>query len=286
MKTFRAALLCLPFLVACGDDGATAEDYAGTWLITSMTVPDTFGTVTVTRDGSPMSLRGDVVFAPTGDTTAAMHVRQIALEDGVPTGGPMSAAMTVEVEDGRWIVTEDSGQVTVFTTALHAGEHLVLTADPADPRHTAEEPPLEVVAMKAPAWGSATVGVWDLVMMETPGEDMIANMCTELSPGQQWGKAQMMIVIDGHLIFERWLTVARYADPMCSELVSMAQSPQRGLAEEEDGVLRLWAYEGERGEYLSFAIAQEQVMTLTRTGCLPMPGCAEEAPTTVVVSSR
>jgi hypothetical protein len=285
MKTLRAALLCLPFLVACGD-GAPAEDYAGTWLITSITTSDPFGAVTVTRDGAPMGLRGDVVFAPTGDATAAMHVRQIALEDGVPTGRPMSADMTVEVEDGRWIVTEDSGQVSVFNTALHQGEHLVLTPDPADPRHTAEDPPLEVVAMKAPAWGNATVGVWDLVMMEIPGDDMIANMCTELVPGQAWGKAQMMIVIDSHLVFERWLTVARYADPMCRELVSMAQSPQYGLAEEEDGVLRLWAHEGERGEYLSFAITQERVMTLTRTACLPMPGCAEEAPTTVVVTGR
>jgi hypothetical protein len=158
MKTLRVALLCLPLVMACGgDDGAKADDYAGTWLITSITMNDPFGTVTVTRDGAPMSVRGDVVVAPTGDTRATMHVRQIPLEDGVPIGDVMSTAMTLDVEDDRWILTGDDGQVTVFTTMLHGGEHLVLTLDPDDPRMTAEDPPLEVMAMKAPAWTTASV---------------------------------------------------------------------------------------------------------------------------------
>lgn len=290
MKTFRAALACLPLLVACGDDGTSAEDYAGTWLITSLTTPAEVGTTTLTRDGSPRSVRGDIVITPTADTEATMHVRMIPLVDGVPVEGPLSQTMALAIEDDAWILTEDNGAVTVFMAMRHDDGALMLTADLTDPRTTAEDPPLEVMAMPAPAWTTASVGTWDLLWLVNASGTMLANECTEVVPGQRWAKAQMMLSFDEHLVYQRTMTMAGYGDATCTRLVSMEQSRATGLAEEEGGTtLRMWGIDegAEVGEALTFTLAgEEHVLTLTRTACAPMPGCLEGAPSTVIVNGR
>ncbi|HVV84870.1 MAG TPA: hypothetical protein VHE35_17520 [Kofleriaceae bacterium] len=288
MKTFRIILLCLPLLAACGDEGNTADEYDGTWVIASMTMPGEQGPVTVTRDGSPSSLRGDVVFTATGDSTAAMHVRQIPLEDGVPVAAVSSDDLTVAIEGGRWILTDDTGAVSVFTIE-HDGDHLTLTLDPDDARNTAEQPPQQVHVMRVPPWTTYSAGAWDLLWMSMPAQGMmVANTCVEVVTGERWSRLQMMIDFDPHLVFRRTMTTGVYSDGACSQLVGMTQSVQTGLAEEEGGtLLRLWGYENGVGEHLAFTMARAgHALTLTRTACLPMPGCDASTPTEVVVNGR
>lgn len=285
MKTLRAALLCLPLLVACGGDANRTDEYAGTWLMTSITMPDQFGTVTVTRDGAPNSLRGDAVFVPTGDTAAGLHVRQMGLGDGVPVTGVMSQEIAVAIEGDTWVLTDEDGKVTVFTAMLHEGQHLMLTlAD--DPRITAEQPPLEVQLMRATPWGASTVGTWDLTSMTIPTiGTMPAGACMEIMPGN-YAKLELTMVMDEHLVFQRSMTMTAYGDSACTQMISATHSAQTGLAEEEGAVLRLWGTDGEAGEHLTFALATAgSQLTLTRTSCLPTPAC-NSAPTTVIVHRR
>ena len=287
MKPLRVALLCLPLLAACGDDGVTADEYAGTWLITSMTVTaPTGGAVTYTRDGDPMALRGDVVIAATGDTAATMHVRQMLLENEVPVAAAQSVDVTIALDGDRWVVTEPDA-VTVFTAMVHEGEHLMLTLDPDDPRTTATDPPREVQAMRAEPWGTACVGGWDLVSMTIAGTTYTANECLPLG-GDRWGKLQMMIAFDGWLTFSQTTLVATYRDAACTDLVSMNTTSAAGLAEEDAGAaLRLWSRDADSGEHLELAITTAgDLMTLDRTACAPMPACIDGAPTRIIVHKR
>lgn len=287
MMATRATLLLLPWLAlasACGDDGVKASDYEGTWLIESMTVPTEAGELTLTRDGVPDAIRGDVVFTATGDTTATMNARQVLLVQGLPADQVSSTDLAVAVEEGRWVLTETDG-VTVFDVMKHDGDALMLTVDLTDPRTTTTNPPREIMVRRVTPWGTACVGAWDLVSMTSAGGTITANVCTELVAGQRWGKLQMAVSFDGRLLFSRTMTMTTYADAACTSLVSTESSLQAGLAEEDAGAaLRIWALEGDNAEHLAFTISEVgEVMTLTRTACLPMPSCASEAPTTVVV---
>jgi hypothetical protein len=289
MRIQLATLLCASLLAACGGDDVDARDYDGTWLLTSMTIPTEAGETTLTREGTPTSVRGDVVIAATGDTSAAMHVRQIGLELGVPATEVMSQDMAVEVEEGRWVLTEDGGQVTVFAVALHGDEHLVLTYDPEDSRNTAENPPREVQAMRATPWGRSLVGTWDAVSMQVGTTSMQMNTCTAI--GDRWYQVQASLTVDEWLVSERTLTAALYSDAGCTQVMDSNQFVQTGLAEEEGPVLRTWSIEvgGDEPTPLHEAYTvglADSTLTLTRTGCLPMPSCESDGPSVVVAVRR
>ncbi len=283
MRSFRAALLGVPLVLlasACGDDGVKASDYAGTWLVTSMTA----GTpaVTLTRDGTPRSLRADVVITATGDTTATLVERQLVLEGGVPAGEPARVDMTVALEGDRWVLTGDDG-VIVFTAMKH-GDALMLTLDPDDARTTAADPPDELMMMPATAWTTACVGNWNLVSMTLGTTVIPAGTCTPV--GGSFAQLQMNVAFDEALLFTRFTRLTTYGDASCNLQLDLRSSSQVGLAEEEGGAaLRMFAIEGDAAELLTFAIATAgDTMTLTRTACLPLPGCETDAPTTVVVA--
>lgn len=286
MKILPVALLAaLALAPACGG-GVDAHDYDGTWLISSLTLAGESGPVTLTRDGAPVSIRGDAVFAATSDTAATMKVRQLVLDEGLPANDVETPAVSVAVEEGRWILTE-SGEVSVFTTELE-GEHLMLMLDPEDTRNTAADPPLEIMVDRVAPWSTACVGSWDLVSMTTSAGTITGNACTRA--GDRWFKPQMMISFDSRLLFQRILIITSYADAACTDLVDMQSTMQLGYAEEESGAaLRMWGVEPATAtaEYLAFSTAVAgDTMTLTRTACLPMPSCTTSAPTTVVVTRR
>lgn len=285
MRSTRAVLSSIPILVlasACGDDGVQARDYAGTWLVTSMTLPEAAAPRTLTRDGAPLSLRADVVIAATGATTATMTERQVVLEGGVPVAAPARTDLAIALEGERWVLTGTDG-VMVYTTMRH-GDALMLTLEPDDARTTVVDAPTELMLMPATPWTTACVGDWNLVSMTLGGNVIPGNTCTAVSGG--WAKVQMNVAFDGALLFDRMTRMTTYADAGCNVMLDLQSSIQVGLAEEEGGAtLRMWAIEGDAAELLTFAIATAgSTMTLTRTACLPLPGCEATTPTTVVVA--
>lgn len=284
----RTTLFLLALAVAaCGDDGGspdagpTATDYDGTWLISSVTLP---GTGTLTRDGTPVAFRGDAVFRATSATTGTLDVRQVILRDGLIDSEVMAFTIGVTVEPGRWLLTETDG-VSVYTAAL-TGEHLVLTLDAADPRTTSPDPATAIIVDRVAPWSTAVVGTWDLVSMTFTDRTIVAETCVALQPGVVWGRLSMKITFDVRLRFMRTMTTSTYSDEGCATLTGTQTALQTGLAEEEGGAaLRMWGVEDDRAEYISFSIAaSDERMTLARTGCLPLPACEDDAPTTVVVA--
>mgnify|MGYP001300103520 CR=1 FL=1 len=298
-----AALLALALvagLPACGDDGGSpdaavdaptdvavdappvASDYAGLWLMTSLTLATPGGPVTVVRDGTPQGVSGDALFVATGAVTATLRVRQVLLASGLLASDLQAFDAPLVVEPDRFVLTEQGGDILVFRTAL-TGDHLVLTPDPSDPRHTASDPPDEVVLDRVTPWSTRAVGDWDLVSMTTPEGTITAGVCTQA--GSQWLMVTMDITFSDRLLFERVMTLRAFSDDACTTQTASEASTQVGYAEEEGGVtLRLWGDDGEEAEYLVFSMAQTgDTLTLTRTACLPTPGCEDTAPTTVVV---
>jgi hypothetical protein len=285
-------------LIACGDDDATpdaaidappdapavtAADYAGLWLITEMEIPDGDGTLTLRRDGVAQAIRGDAVFTPGGETTGALDVRQVALIEGLIASPIFEDPNEVTVEPDRWLVRNTADEVVVFLTEL-AGDHLVLTHDPTDPRDTQPDPPDHVIVDRVPAWSTDLVGSWDLVSMTTGGTTYLADQCIELSPATMWGKLTMDIEIEARLLFTRVLTLRSYSDDGCTVQTGEEVSTQFGYGEAEPGALRMWAIEEEDAEYQEFAVSIDgDTATLTRGACLPLPDCTESAPTEVVV---
>lgn len=266
------------------DAAPIAGDFAGTWVMTSMTVPVEGTLVTLLRDAEPRGLRGDAVFVATGASAGTLDVRQVVLEDGLIASEVWLTLADVTVEPGRWVVSEPAGKVTVFTTAL-AGDHLVLTLDPADPRTTAVDPPRTIVVDRVTPWTTTVVGAWDLVSMQLPDGTVTAGACTEVQPGSAWAVVTMDIAFSARLMFERSMTMTGYSDAACTVVTGTQTSVQTGYAEEEGGtVLRLWGREGDTREHLRFDLAVTgDAATLTRTACRPLPACEGETPLVVNV---
>ena len=278
---------------ACGDDGVpppdagvTAADYEGTWLMSSITFPGTGGgpPATIYRNGGDETLRGDVVFAPTGATTGTLSVRQALLQGGLLAGEVMSNLLLVTVEPDRWVLTPPDDKAIVFTTARD-GDHLVLSADATDPRHQATDAPSTVVVDRVAPWSTTVAGSWELVSLEFVDRTITAGVCTAVQTGAMWATFRMPITFTPRLLFERQMIVTGYSDPQCTVQTSTQTSTQSGLAEEEgDTTLRLWGLENDDAEHLTFTMSLAgDTATLTRTSCLPLPGCETDAPVRVVV---
>jgi len=268
------------------DAGPTAADFDGTWLMTSLTVATPSGPVTLGRDGTPQGVRGDVVFGATGPAAATLSVRQAILADGLLGGEVDWFTVDVALEAGRWLLTDPDDEVLVFTTEV-TGDHLVLTLDPTDPRLTATDPPSRIVLDRVTPWSTTTVGAWDLVSITLPAMGTVtAGTCTAAGGGG--AKIAMVVTFSERLLFQRVMTTTVYADAQCTTQTQLQTSTQTGYAEEEgDALLRMWGYENGEGEYQRFTMARAaDVVTLTRTDCLPQPACATEAPTAVVVRRR
>ncbi len=305
MRTSRLLFAALLAAAACGgDDGAPdapipdassppdahvarAADYAGLWLITEMDFGDEEPGV-IRRDGVPLSLRADALVTPTGDATGTMHVRQLALLQGLPAGEVSGGEQQLTVEAAgtadRWILQTGPEEVAVFDAAL-AGDRLVLTHDADDPRDTADNPPDTVTCDRVPPWSTTTVGDWELVTITIDGDTIPAETCLEVQAGTTWAMLSMEISIDDRQLFERVMTTRLFSDDTCATQTGAQASTQTGFGEEEDGTtLRMWATEGGDAEFQAFTLALDgDELTLTRTACLPLPECATSAPTEVVV---
>jgi hypothetical protein len=288
MRLHASTLLAL--LLACGgettppppDAGPVASDYDGTWLMTSMTLRDGSGTsITILRDGSPTAIRGDAVWLATTATTATLDVRQALTTDGLLASDIMHTVVQVMVEPDRWVLTASDG-VSVFVPEA-AGDHLVITSDPSDPRHTAPDPPSNVVLDRVAPWPMTFVGGWTLLSMQLVDRTIMMGACTDLGSGQ-WGKIGMEISIDNRLRFEREMTITTFSDDQCTAQTGAQGSVQRGMAEDADGKLQIWGIEEQRAEYQRFAytIAGNEAR-LSRIECLPMPACVDEAPLVVTM---
>jgi hypothetical protein len=283
MRPLSTLLLSTLLLApACADDGVRAADFDGLWLMTSMTLPTDDGTITVSRDGTPQGLRGDAVFTATDGEHAALAVRQVLLQDGLIASEVQAMDLAVLVEEDRWVLTDDDDEVTVFTTALD-DDHLVLTPDADDPRHTAGSPPSEVVLDRAEPWSTRLVGDWELVSMELPSGEIVADTCFEIQP-DLWVTVSMDIAIDERQLFERLMTLTRWTDAACTLGAQQQESLQVGYGEDDGVTLRMWATEEGSSEYQAFTISGAgDELTLSRTDCLPLPACEDEAPLEVVV---
>jgi hypothetical protein len=297
MQATRVYAALAALLLGCGDDEAApvdapvdtapvAADFAGFWLISSVTLPSQGGYLTLLRGGDPMGFRGDTVFAATGPTSGTLDVRQVVLNEGLIAGEIMSLVAQIEVESGRWLLTEPGGGVAVFTTTL-AGDHLELMLDPADPRVTSTDPPKQIIVDRVPPWTTTLVGSWELVSMQTPDGMVYANTCIELDPGVTWGKVAMAIAIDPRLLFQRDMTMTTFSDDQCANRTGESTSTQLGFAEQEGAALRIWGVEAGEAEYQGFSVsASGDETSLTRTACLPAPDCEGSAPLVVVVRRK
>lgn len=294
-----ATALAVIFTIGCGgtsstpdagpdapsDGGLTARDFDGFWLMTSLTIVDEGGVErTLKRDGIAQSIRADVQFASSGDDSGAIDVRQAVLVNGLLADEVMSMTLDVTVEPDRWLMTDPDGGVIVLAAEL-AGDRLTLDLDAADPRNTAENPPIQIVLERAEPWTTRVVGDWALVSMTTPSGTLEAGACTEMNPGTTWALMSMAISFDARLLFERTMHVDAFSDDQCTAPDGSMTSVQTGMAEEvDDATLSIWAIENGEAEFLEFTIGEDGDTTvLTRTACLPSPVCGDEAPLEVVV---
>jgi hypothetical protein len=292
---YQLALLAV-LAGACGDGGGTpdapppipdgpipAAAYEGMWLMTATTFETDTGPMTLERNGTPLGLRGDAVFAATGPATGSLDIRQVLLDDGLIASEITAFVAPVMLEGSRWLLTEQGGGVVVFQTAL-TGDHLVLTLDADDPRTTAENPPRSVELDRVPPWTTAVVGAWQLVSLTNASGTIVANTCTAIGP-DTWATMGMDITFGMRHLFEREMTVTQFSDEQCTVPTGSQSSVQTGFAEEEgSATLRIWGVEGSNAEYQAFSIAIAGTdATLTRTACLPQPDCEDSAPITVVV---
>lgn len=266
--------------VVTPDGPPTAARFSGFWLMTSVTLSGQ--PAPLTRNGDPLSIRGDIVAAATSDTALLFDVRQVALDHGLVASEIQTFSIPVTLDGDLFVMSVPDG-VAVYDAAL-TGDHLVLSFVATDPRNTASEPPTEIVIDRAPPWTTAAIGTWDLVTMQLPSQTVTAGLCTLVGPST-WAIATMQVSITGRLIFQRTLSTTTYAEETCTTITLAETTVQHGLAEEEGGTaLRIWGREEATSEYIAFTMsfAGDEV-TLVRTACLPAPDCASTAPVQLVL---
>jgi hypothetical protein len=281
-KRFYSWTLMLPlvvssgFLVAgCGSDSgtATASDFEGLWLITSVTAQVGTSTETVQRDGTPLAVRGDVVFTASTKSTGVVSIRQVLLENEVPQGPLISREDEVVLDGQQWVLTEETGDVSVYTAVLD-GENLSLTWNPSDPRNMrTEPPPEEILAVRAPAWPVMTVGTWE------QGRDCQSLVIMSDPPLFATIRYEARLSISPRHVAEVNFSFAVHENSDCSDPVAPANWRQFGLLEEDDGKLRGWWVIGTdprplraRFEELRFSLAGDELST-TPIDCEPQPDC-------------
>jgi hypothetical protein len=262
-------------LPGCGSDpGAPmASDFEGLWLITSVTAQVGTSTQTVQRDGAPLAVWGDVVFTPVTESTGVVSIRQVLLEDNVPQGPLISREDEVVLDGQQWVLTEETGDVSVYTAVLN-GDNLSLTWNPSDSRNMrTAPPPEEILAMRAPAWPVTTVGNWkrsrDCDSMLIPSDPPIFVTI----------RFEARLSISSRHVAEVNFSFAIHENSDCSDPVAPATPTQFGLLEEDDGKLLGWWVTGAepralraKFEELRFSIAGDELST-TPIDCEPWPDC-------------
>ncbi len=269
------AFLCGFLVSGCGSDAhpPIASEFEGLWLITSVTAQVGMTTQTVQRDGSPLAVRGDVLFTPTTESSGVVSIRQVLLENEVPQGALISREDEVALDGQQWVLTEEAGDVSVYTADLD-GDNLSLTWNPSDSRNMrTAPPPEEILAMRAPAWPVTTVGNWersrDCDSMVIPGDPPVFVTI----------HYEVRLSISPRHVAEANLSFAFHQNSDCSDLVAPNTVTQFGLLEEDDGKLRSWWETStairvlrERYEELRFSIAGDELST-TPIDCEPWPDC-------------
>jgi len=274
-------------LAACGSAGSTtpADELAGMWLMESFTGNDMGTPVTLTRDGTPDSVRGDLLATATGDNTVSWTVRLNALRDGLLVNTPPIDTQTVVLEDGKMVVTDSQSYVSVFDYTI-TGDTLQVDFDAADPRTTATNPPSAATLTRVDPWGTQSVGAWDILSLTSAGGTVTPDTCQQVQPAL-WATNVMTVDISERHMFQRTATIQSYLDDACTQADQQYVDVQLGMAEESGTRLRLWTFSPQapdRSEYYEFTMAPSgNELTLTRDTCLPTPTCTDSGPIEVVI---
>jgi len=264
------------FLVAsCGSDSgtATASDFEGLWLTTSVTAQVGTSTETVQRDGTPLAVRGDVVFTASTESTGVVSIRQVLLENEVPQGPLISREDEVVLDGQLWVLTEETGDVSVYTAVLN-GDDLSLTWNPSDSRNMRTvPPPEEILAKRAPAWPVMTVGTWE------QGRDCQSLVIMSDPPLFATIRYEARLSISSRHVAEANLSIAVHENSDCSDPVTPVEQTQFALLEEDDARFRSWWVIGTdprplraRFDELRFSLAGDELST-TPIDCEPQPDC-------------
>jgi hypothetical protein len=248
-----------------GIDGISA--FAGFWLITSVTGQVGEVSLTAARDGTRYAVRGDVLIQVTGPTGATLRIRQVLLEDGVPMTPVVQREDTVATDGDRWLLTEQSGDVTVYVVGLD-GDDLSLSWDPNDSRNARlTRPADEILATRASPWATTTAGTWQ---MNKP------CYSDELSPVGT--RVELSWTVTAALIGELTTRLYNYFNKDCSGTDPPPQVTQHtALLEEEGTTLRAWwqrqpTVSAARYDAYSFTILSN-TMIMSRDDCAIKPGC-------------
>jgi len=253
---------------ADSDAGPGAFDFVGLWLITSVTASPTGLPVTLTRDGFPGSIQGDVLFSATSSTNGHCSVRQMALLRNLPAAAPLLQEFDVTVDGDRWVMNETGVGVSVYVASV-VGEVLTLTWDAADARNTVpEDPPSEIVGQRATPWTTSSAGRWELTLPCLPYDGGPAHAVTTIT-----------IDISDRLIFDRATLFDVFTAAGCAVTGTDQSATQYGIAEEEGGTtLRVWSnatgpfYEGPFYAEYTVALGTDE-LTVTADECEPTPAC-------------
>jgi hypothetical protein len=218
-------------------------------------------------------VRGDVVFTPVTESTGTVSIRQVLLENNVPQGPLISREDEVVLEVGQWVLTEETGDVSVYTVVLD-GDDLSLTWNPSDPSNmTTEPPPEEILAVRAPAWPVMTVGTWeqaiDCQYVVITTDPLFASVI----------RYEARLSISPRHVAEANFDIALHQQLDCSDPVSPVNRTQFALLEEDEGKLPGWWVSANepsplpnRYEELRFLLDGDELST-TPLDCEPWPDC-------------
>ena len=317
-RTVVVALVVAMSVAACGDDGggggadgggfldgaslrdgdvmavdgttAGGATLAGDFRMVSMTVDTGSGALTTSANDDPPTLVGAARFTATGDDTLDMHVTFDFLPSGVPGGLPEVDDLSVVVEDETHLAIGSTGDFAYYVYAV-TDEGLTLTQDAEDPRNGSSEAPVAIDLARIDPGASMVIGTWNVTTVTIAGPRVVTpETCTENRSGQ-WQKYTMSFELSG--LFEA-ITLNRienFSDDTCSTSTGMQQDRMLGFVHEDGDTMTWWAVnEGDpeaSGMRLSFSLTRSaDVLSLTRTGCLPVGDCEGDGPAAIEMRLR
>lgn len=295
-RRLLVSILVACSVAACGDgegcpetDAGTtfqgeAYELAGLWQFASFSMKDaeTSAVTTLTRDGTSASVRGDALFAATGPTSGILSIRLVRLVEGLLADSVLVQEHLVDIEGDRWLIHTNTGGTEVFLRTIE-GDRFTLVLDESDPRNAGESGVYTSgIVLQRVQPMSRTYGSWNLVTLTEASGTTTAGACTARSA--DWAIIEQNVLIDPRLGVHQDTTIRAYSDDGCHTLTGTMRSEGAGFAEENGDQVTLFL-EGDGDPVtvtFSFAITEPN-MTMTRTACLPLPGCEMNTPTSVTL---
>lgn len=281
------ALLVATMAAGCGDDGgggppAPTDDMEGFWLITSYT--DDFGmgppAMKIERGGASIGLIGEAILTTSSDTEMHLDWRVAPLDGMQIPIEPIVFEAMITVEEDRWVVPNQNDpmdpmddDVVVFLTE-RVGEVLTLTPDPTDPRHTATDPPDEIVIERTAPWGTDLVGEW--IVTDLDGSDPRDCTMTDVDESQQQSIEWNM---DDRWWVAQAIHTSSYDNETCAgSPTSMETMDIQWFAEVDGDALRTYAWDADSstGLHLGWTFVLNGAdADLTSTTCDPPSFCSD-----------